>query len=292
MIRPRQHLWPLFSINPLPLFLNHIDAWGVTAVIVSAALTVHNAVSARGLLLLALVTTTYWFGFALNDYFDVPVDRLDAQKARRNFFVRYALPRGITAVFAILVTSGLLLGYSQFGSRGLLVVLLGFPIAWAYSAPPVRLKSVPFLDVVTHALFVQTFPYIVTLFLLHIPWQTVDYLVITAFILTSLSSQFEQQVRDFACDSQLEQNFTTRFGLSWSQNLIRICSGLVFLLFAFGFVLQVIPVLYLPLALITLPLLVHRFLYPEQTRPRIMVVVLTIMGLLYTCALVGFHVLQ
>lgn len=292
MIRPRERFWPFTTVNPLPLFTNHMDAWGVTAVIVTCALSVHQRLDERGLLLLALLTATYWFGFALNDYFDVPVDRLDPHKAKRNFFVRYAARRRVTALVAVLVSVLLLFGYAQFGVRGLWIFLAGFPVAWAYSAPPLRLKSIPFLDLAAHALFVQTFPYLVTLVLLDVAWLPLDYLVIVTFVLTSLSSQFEQQVRDYVADSQLEQNFTTRFGPSRSQALIRALSLLVFVLFSAGFALQIIPLLYLPLALITLPLLIDRFLHPEQPRPRWLVVLLTVLGLAYAGLIVMLHVAE
>jgi len=47
-----------------------MDAWGITAVIVIAALFIHQQLNADGFILVALVTVTYWLGFALNDYFD------------------------------------------------------------------------------------------------------------------------------------------------------------------------------------------------------------------------------
>lgn len=276
--------------NIAPLLFNHMDAWGVTAAIVTAALSVHQQFTPRGLLLLGTITLTYWFGFALNDYFDVAVDRLDPAKAKRNFFVLYAVPREITAVITTIITLILIVSYAQFGVRGLLMMGIGFPIAWAYSAPPFRLKSIPLLDLAVHALFVQTFPYITVLTLLHIQWQPVDYLVVATFMLTSLSSQFEQQVRDVRFDAQVEQNFTTTFGLPLTQFLLRLCCAAVFVLFSVGFVAQIIPILYFPFALITLPLLIQRFLQPHKPRSRSLVKLLTIAGLGYAGLLLVLHV--
>ena len=43
---------------------------------------------------------------------------------------------------------------------------LSLLVMWTYSGRPFRLKSRPGLDLLTHALFVESYPYMVTLLLL------------------------------------------------------------------------------------------------------------------------------
>ena len=59
-----------------------------TALIISMVmLLVHEAVSPQTVLLLGAYSAGYWLAFALNDFYDVPVDALDPAKRERNYFV-------------------------------------------------------------------------------------------------------------------------------------------------------------------------------------------------------------
>jgi 4-hydroxybenzoate polyprenyltransferase len=82
------HIPPPFIRRFAPLVLNHIDAWATTAVIVSLVLWQHTTPTTplvHAVLLLA-ITATYWYGFALNDYYDAEHDSRAPHKAARNFF--------------------------------------------------------------------------------------------------------------------------------------------------------------------------------------------------------------
>jgi 4-hydroxybenzoate polyprenyltransferase len=57
-----------------------------------------------------------------------------------------------------LLLAGLAIAFGQFGWIGWLLWVVSCFIAWAYSAPPLRLKMRPGFDLLTHAMFVQTFP--------------------------------------------------------------------------------------------------------------------------------------
>lgn len=279
---------PKFRLRQLhKLFFNHMDAWGVTAVIVATTLSIHHAIHAQGLFLLAIITITYWFGFALNDYFDADHDCHDAKKGQRNFFVTVAPPKQLVAIFALLISVGLLLGFSQFGWRGLLVFLIAFPVAWAYSAPPLRIKSFAGLDLLTHAIFVETFPYLLVLILLQVHWSPIDFVILSALFCASLASQLEQQARDFEVDSQTDKNFTTRFGLGVNQFLMRLSSGLLIVVICFGLFTGIIPLIYLPFGMMTLPLIVHRFVRSTRRRSEKWVKILTLLALGYALLLIG-----
>jgi hypothetical protein len=90
-------------ISPKPLIFklisNHMDAWQVALVIATLPLLIHGAIRRETAVLALAIGVGYWFAFALNDYFDAPFDRLDEQKAQRNFFVQQPTPRWLVAVF-------------------------------------------------------------------------------------------------------------------------------------------------------------------------------------------------
>lgn len=244
------------------LFLNHIDAWSVTGFIGAVALIAHNTLTfASGLLLLSLVVG-YWQAFVLNDYFDAPFDRVAAQKARYNFFVHH--PQRIRELVVILLPLNLVAawGFLQYGWRGLLLLLICLTVMWAYSAPPLRIKSRPGLDLLVHGLFVETFPYWTCLYLMRVVWQPFDYAILTLLFLASLTAQLEQQVRDFDVDRYHERTFTTVVGRRRAFLLLQLCTALLIGGGLTAILTGAIPMRFAPLGLIGLPVFLHRFLRP------------------------------
>ncbi|NWF69004.1 MAG: UbiA family prenyltransferase [Chloroflexi bacterium] len=272
------------------LFLNHFDAWALTLMIVSVAMLLHATLHWP---LLLLITAGYWFGFALNDYFDAPYDAQEPAKAQRNSFVSFRPPRWQKTL--LLLTTLLLppLVLLPYGTRGLLVLALSLAVLWSYSAPPLRLKSRPGLDLLTHMLFVQTFPYAVTLFLLGVDWQARDFAIVLILALSSLAAQLEQQIRDYAVDARTDRNFTTTYGLSTSRRLLKIVTtlfvGVLLALIALG----AFPAYLLPLGIVGLPVILHRFVRRAETpRSEKLVLISVIMGLVYLGLIWGAALLQ
>jgi len=229
--------------------LHRIDAWGVALIVCSIALLVHDAVTPRNLLLVLAVTAAYGLGYAVNDYFDSPFDAQEAGKARHNFFVRHRLsPRRARAVFAAAVAVPLGV-FASFGVRGLLVAATCVLVIWAYSAPPLRLKSRPGLDLLTHALFVQTFAYFICVFLTGAGWLRADAWLLAINFLASLSGQLAQQVRDFDLDSRTDVNFATTVGLPATATCLQGTTLAVVVTGVAGFVVGALPLILAPLAL-------------------------------------------
>jgi chlorophyll synthase len=260
-----------------------MDAWQVALVIAVLPLLIHEEIRLETAVLALAIGVGYWFAFALNDYFDAPFDRLDHQKAQRNFFVQRPIKQWVVASFSAVLLVGLAAAFSQFGWAGWLLWVLGCFVAWAYSAPPLRLKMRPGFDLLTHAMFVQTFPYYVCLLLIQASWSLLDWVLLAILFLASLTAQLEQQARDFAVDLQTGSTFATWIGRE------RIIQGLrwataVCLLIALAFVLNgTIPWFLLPFGLIGLPALLHRFWRrPEVPRSERLVLLSTTAGFLYT----------
>lgn len=270
------------------LFTNHMDAWGLTLMIASTCLLLHEAVSWRGVMLAVAVAMVYWLGFALNDYFDAPYDALDPQKAHRSYFVTSTLPDIVIKVAFCLMALALSAFFLQFGTRGLLVTVIGAFIAWAYSAPPLRLKTRPLLDLTTHMVFVETFPYFLMLYLLELTWIPLDGVLLAFFILASLSAQLEQQARDYETDRKAERNFTTVYGLKITTALLRLFTGLLITAAVFVVASGVIPLMFVPFGVIVLPFLLHRFFRKAtEARSEKLARLTVIFGLIYAAAVWG-----
>ncbi len=249
------------------LALNHLDAWGLTFIIGALVLVVHQTYTIEAVLLVLAVSTGYWLGFAVNDYFDAPHDAQDEQKGASNYFVGLrhrrraaALVLGLPLLFVIAV-------FAMFGWSGIIAVTFSLAIAYAYSAPPLRLKRRPIFDLLTHAIFVETYPYVVCLVLLQLTPSLLDAVLIAGFFLASLSAQLEQQARDYELDKRTEGNFTTWAGVKTTAWLLRTTTALLMLLMVGAFLSGIIPPELAPFGFIVSPLLIHRFLRDVQ-QPR------------------------
>lgn len=222
-------------------------------------LYIHDAFSSQTLYLLFAIGAVYWLAFALNDYFDATHDATDPIKAERNYFVSHPLTSRQFMVGYL--CAGLLLfpAVGQFGLRGWLLGLLGGVVMWAYSAPPLRLKSRPIIDIITHTLFVETFPYWSILFLLDVVWLPIDRTLLTVALFASFTAQLEQQARDYEVDSATDRNFTTTFGLRLNLILMRTATATLIAFGVWRILDGTIPWIFVPLAVIPLPMLLYRF---------------------------------
>jgi len=267
------------------IFLNHIDAWGVALICSALALVVHNTISVRTILLVAAISFGYWFAFAVNDYYDAPFDGLDGDKARHNVFVeaegRAGGKRRVKVAFG-LISLLLLLPFVQFGLAGLLWYAVSLFVVWAYSAPPLRLKNRPGVDLLIHALFVETYPYAICLFLLGVTWGRVDSFILSMTFLGSLAAQLEQQVRDYDLDTRTGKTFATTIGRRPAYLLLQLTTVVTGLVAIIHWFQGNVPAFLLPIGVIVLPLLIHRLLRgPHVHRLQWMVYLSAVAGLLY-----------
>lgn len=267
------------------IFLNHIDAWGVALICSALALVVHNAISVRTSLLIAAISFGYWFAFAVNDYFDAPFDGLDGDKARHNIFVEESGKAGgkrrVWLVFG-LISLLLLLPFMQFGLEGVLLYAASLFVVWAYSAPPLRLKNRPGTDLLIHALFVETYPYALCLFLLNVEWNGLDRFILSITFLGSLAAQLEQQVRDYDLDVRTGRTFATTVGRRPAYLLLQLTTVVTVVVALVSWLRGDVPAFLVPIGLIALPALVHRLWRgPHVHRSQWVVYLSAAAGLLY-----------
>lgn len=265
------------------LLLNHLDAWGSTLIIAILALLLHDALNRRTILLAAALTAGYWLAFALNDYFDAPYDAVDPGKARRNFFVSHTVSRRSIHLLTLLLSLGIAPVFALFGWAGIVIAVISIFVTWAYSAPPLRLKNRPGLDLLIHGLFVETYPYAVCLILTGSAWTRLDRVLLLILFLTSLTAQLEQQLRDFEVDARTGRTFATVAGRPFTARLLQVTTGLLLVVSAVYVLDGTIPPFVAAFGLIGLPAMLHRFLR-QRTRPRSekLVTLSAITGLVYT----------
>ncbi len=139
------------------------------------------------------------YAFMINDIEDAPDDARDPARAARNPVTCGEItPRqGWTASLAVAALTGLL--YALCGERALWVGLLNLGTAHLYSWKPVRLKALPALDVISHALMLSAL-------LVLAGYVTYDatpgpvWLAIGAAFLASAYGQLYNQLRDYDMD--------------------------------------------------------------------------------------------
>jgi chlorophyll synthase len=287
-MKPTQTFYPLRS-----LLTNHIDACGVTLIIAAVCTILHGSAGGATLPYLFTLTLTAWLAFAVNDYYDAPYDAADPFKRGRNFFVQHTPSQPALITVLGCVVSLITFGFLQYGQRGLLQVIVALIAIWAYSAPPLRLKSRPIFDLIMHGLFVETAPYYATLYILGVIWTPLDYTLLALFFLGSLSAQLEQQARDFEVDQQQERNFATLVGLRPTVLFLRVLSTLFMAVGIITFFGGVIPFYFIGFALIGLPVILHRFIRradQPRSQPLIMAVLLgelVYLGAVWSVAALG-----
>jgi chlorophyll synthase len=251
-------------------------------------LLAHEVVSLDNLALLMTLGAMCWLAFAFNDYCDAPFDAHDASKARRNFFVQQCVPTWMLwgGFGAALAAIGI--GFARFGWRGLLLFALSAVATWAYSALPLRLKARPGFDLIMHAAFVQTFPYLACLILIDGSWTPLDVILLAALALSSVAAQLEQQARDFALDSRMERNFTIVVGRCAAVWLLRSVSVVFAALMVAALFGGLIPLFLLPFGLIALPVIIHRFTRrADQPRSQRLILITLLLAALYVGSIWG-----
>ncbi len=254
--------WLVLSASRRMLF-NHADAWVVALIMATIAVVLHREMTGLYVLLIAAIAMGYWAAFAFNDYHDVPVDSLDDAKAAGNVFVS---PGGLLATRGVavsLLVAPIVLAapvFALFGWRGIVALAISLLIMWVYSAPPLRLKSRPGPDLLVHCCFVETFPFVLVLFLIEAQWTALDVFLVTIAFLGSLSAQIEQQLRDYDVDLLDGDTFVIMIGRRRAYRLLVAATVALMAVAVVAFSQGVIPVSLVPFGLLVAPALFHRLL--------------------------------
>lgn len=149
------------------------------------------------------------FGFSINDCFDTKEDVYDKTKENPLITDKASFKKSLFFAFVIGVLG---LGLSAFfGLKIFLFCLLGLLIGFFYSAPPIRFKSRPFLDLISHGFFAGVFLFILP-FLIFKTEITRVYWVIASYIFYfSITLEMRNHLEDYESDKTAGINTSVVF---------------------------------------------------------------------------------
>jgi len=162
-------------------------------------------------LALIVVFATQIFLFASNDYFDRHMDSLDKKKRLRNPICNGR----VTAkeVWALLIATAIIsLVVSLFFSVfTFLFTAFALFVFYFYTAEPLRFKNKVGVDVLSHGIFINTFPYFFCLVALW-DFSSGSVFLLAVLMMRSAIAQLLQEIRDYEVDKKVERNTVVALG--------------------------------------------------------------------------------
>jgi 4-hydroxybenzoate polyprenyltransferase len=162
-----------------------------------------------GVLLLA-------FGFSVNNFFDVEEDREKGEainllvQNKKNFL--FSISPGILALFLSL----------YFGLNVFLFVLVAGLIGFFYSAPPLRMKSRPFLDLISHGFFAGALIFFFPLLIFSQKLTLFHYFIAFSVFYLSVMLETRNHLEDYQSDLRAGLRTTACFlGYKKSANFLK-----------------------------------------------------------------------
>jgi 4-hydroxybenzoate polyprenyltransferase len=208
----------------------------------------------------------------LNQYFDREADQANLAKKGLPIASGMISPRGALTFSIFLISTCLfLVSFNDFSLLPLFLIYFG--LLTAYSAPPLRLKTVPVLDLVVAGIGSGLFPFIIGLEVSHqlsadfsLPWVKKRYYdaLLTAIPLFFYhsGSHVIQAIGDYEADRKMGLNtFVVKYGRKKSM----IVAGSMFFIALFSlltyFALGLFPTGYLLVLFVILPFSYPLFLF-------------------------------
>lgn len=205
------------------------------------------------------------FGFVVNDFFDAAYDAREPQKRARNVFCGAASRLLGTVVLYVSLGAGLVLG-ALVSPAILVLVVLSDVLAFAYSAPPIRLRDRRYLDLLFVFLWKGIIVFAGYYHVYGLMWPRDPFVVssLVVLLVPSLISQIDNQLRDFSVDRATRTpNTVQRAGTRAAVSLNRLLSA-IFYAFSLGFCAWF--GLYRTLLLVLGNVVLYRFVQPGKAR--------------------------
>ncbi len=205
------------------------------------------------------------FAFMVNDVADAPDDARDPVRKARNAVSCGELSARAAWLLAALVGALALMLYALLPLPALLTGAVTLALGWLYSWRAVRLKALPILDLIAHALMLSAL-LVLAGFLAFDAAPGRVWAAIAMAGLISAYGQLYNQVRDAAQDRAAGlRNTTWLLGIRWARVLMFVCLGAAGLLLALTVIAGLWPLWLAPLAGV---LLVPVLLWPRPTDMR------------------------
>lgn len=209
------------------------------------------------------------FSFMINDVEDAADDALNPAKVNRNpVSAKILSPRAAyVASFAVMILSGVM--YALLGTLPFIIGLISLTVGFLYSWQRVRLKSMPFVDLITHCMMLAGFQFLPAYFTftstLNDRWLW-PFLAVTSI---SMYGELFNELRDLTGDLEAGVKHTASvLGQRATQILANILLALgVIALFITLFFVALIPVwVLIVMALLALILIVPPLLRVRRSQ--------------------------
>ncbi|HDM35721.1 MAG TPA: 4-hydroxybenzoate polyprenyltransferase [Candidatus Syntrophoarchaeum butanivorans] len=157
------------------------------------------AISDRTTLPLLLTTSLYLaFAFSINNCFDLKED-MRSRKTKNPIAVGVIGFREAIITSMGCALSGMALSYISFGGIPSVIFLLLLLLAFAYSAPPLRFKSLPPIDTISHGLFFGALLFLYGFAVVEKPPSSILLLAVSIF-LYSILIELKNHMNDYESD--------------------------------------------------------------------------------------------
>ena len=160
------------------------------------------------------------FSFAINNCYDIEGDKLGEMISKNPVASgKLSKSEGILQSF-IIAFLGIFLSFYWFDRFSAIIYCLMTFLSWGYSAPPLRMKSTPLIDVLSHGLF---FGSLLVLYGINISGtiRVHDYYLLGSIFVFSLILQLRNHIEDFKEDSAAGvQTTVTKLGINYSKKIL------------------------------------------------------------------------
>ncbi|MDY6959521.1 MAG: UbiA family prenyltransferase [Halobacteriota archaeon] len=160
---------------------------------------------------LIVVFTAQIFLFASNDYHDRHVDSLDELKRKRNPVCNGDV-RPVDVFILLFVTGAASLFVSLlFNFMTFIFTAFALFVFYFYTAEPFRFKNKLGLDILSHGVLINTFPYFFCLVAMR-DFSGGALFLLAALMMRSVMAQMLQEIRDYEVDRKVERNTVVALG--------------------------------------------------------------------------------
>ena len=140
------------------------------------------------------------FGFSINECFDTKEDKYHPEKENLLVSKKISFRKGL-AFSIFLGISGLSLS-AAFGLKIFLFCLAAFLLGFFYSAPPIRFKGRPFLDLLSHGLFAGALIFFFPILIFNKKLNFLHYLIGFSIFYLSVMAELRNHLEDYKTDKK------------------------------------------------------------------------------------------
>ncbi len=175
------------------------------------------------------------FGFAINDYFDAPYDKM--KPIVRNVVSKNLISKLHAAAFCVfLLVACIVIGYYFLSFKTFVLLVALCILYYVYSSPPFRMKERAYLGIINHGMF---YPILfVAGYTANLSFNAEAVIFAVSAFMLSLLGDITQEIRDMDVDKKSKFKTTAlEMGYSRSLTILKIITSLSIIFFITGVLL-------------------------------------------------------